>query len=102
MTPPATPAAAVSESGHERIRRLCNELSDALSEYCEGHFGAEIMPRSIEPKHPIILFDVASRNEALQRYGAIIAGNDREARSERSKSDEQRSRPSGALQPSSP
>ena len=80
MTSPETSSAAVSETGHERVRRLCNELSAALSEYCDGHFGVEIMPRSIEPNHPIVLFDLASRNEALQRYRAIIAGIDREAK----------------------
>lgn len=81
---PAAPASATTEPNHERVRRLCSELADALGEYVDGQFGAEILPRSIEPAFPVMLFDLASRDEAMQRYRAIMmhAETLREARQE--------------------
>lgn len=42
VTPMVIPAAA--ESTSDRLHRLCQELRDALAEFCDGQFMAEIYP----------------------------------------------------------
>lgn len=66
-------AAPVPEPSHDRVRRLCNELSDALSDCYEGHFAAEIMPRCIEPQWAVHLFDIDCREAVRQRHRVILA-----------------------------
>lgn len=70
-TAPAV-AAAPPETSHDRVRRLCNELSDALSDCYEGQFAAEIMPRCIEPQWAVHLFDIDCREEVRQRHRLIL------------------------------
>ena len=70
---PAAPAIAAPEPNHERVRRLCNELSDALSGYFDGQFAAEIMPRCIEPQWAVQLFDIDCREEVRQRQRLILS-----------------------------
>ncbi|KHJ55135.1 hypothetical protein LA66_00135 [Aureimonas altamirensis] len=60
--------AQATEDPHERARRLLLELSEALNEAFDGHYGAEVMPAYLRGKSwPIGFFNIQSHQLAWAR-----------------------------------
>ncbi|RLP22909.1 hypothetical protein [Mesorhizobium sp. YM1C-6-2] len=74
VTPMVIPAAA--ESPSDRLRRLCQELQDALAEFCDGQFMAEIYPSN----HPTESFafhsaDASPQETLARRRREVVAAS---------------------------